>query len=134
MYQYLVTEHPLMKELMKEFLQKAVEGSLTKSWQQTRIVLLFKKGDPQLLKSWRPLSLVNRDAKLFTKLITYRIKYLTNVLINPYQTGFSPKRLISDNGWISHKVMAHLRNIAPQEPMVAVLLYQEKAYDRVQNT
>jgi hypothetical protein len=83
------------------------------------------------IPAWRPLSLINTDAKLFTNLITNRIKYLTNRPINPYQTGFVRKRLISDNGWISHTVMAHLRNIAPQEPMMAVLLDQEKAYDTV---
>lgn len=42
----MVTEHQLVKELMKKVLQQALEGSFSKSWQQTRMVLLFKKGDP----------------------------------------------------------------------------------------
>jgi hypothetical protein len=112
-------------------MQKAMKGTYPTSWQQTRMVLLFKKGDPLQLKNWRPLSLINNDAKLFTKLITNRIKNMTNKLINPYQTGFLPKRLISDNGWVSNTMMTHLRAEAPQKPAVAVLLDQEKAYDRV---
>ena len=39
------------------------------SWKLTKLVLLFKKGDPLLLKNWRPLSLINADAKLFTKIL-----------------------------------------------------------------
>ena len=95
------------------------------------MVLLFKKCDPLSLKNGRPLSLINTDAKLFTKMLTNRIKYITNRIINPYQSGFMPKRLISDNGWISHMVLAYLKHVAEKEPMVAVLLDQEKAYDRV---
>jgi hypothetical protein len=57
-------------------------------------------------------------------MITNRIKDVANRIINPYQSDFLPKRLISDNGWIWDTVMAHL-------PMVSVLLDQEKAYDRV---
>lgn len=68
---------------------------------------------------------------MFTKLITNRIKNINNKLINPYQTGFLPKRLISDNGWVSNTMMTHLRAEAPQKPAVTVLLDQEKAYDRV---
>ncbi|KAK4513207.1 uncharacterized protein ATC70_013002 [Mucor velutinosus] len=52
-------------------------------------------------------------------------------LINPYQTGFLPHRLISDNGWLNQLLMSHLRVVAPDLPQVAVLLDQEKAYDWV---
>jgi hypothetical protein len=95
------------------------------------MVLLFKKGDPQLLVNWRPLSLINSDAKLFTKLIANRMNKVLPKLINPYQTGFLPHRLISDNGWLNQLLLSHLRVIAPDLPQVAVLLDQEKAYDRV---
>ncbi|KAK4512210.1 uncharacterized protein ATC70_011801 [Mucor velutinosus] len=95
------------------------------------MVLLFKKGDPQLLVNWRPLSLINSDAKLFTKLIANRMNKVLPKLINPYQTGFLPHRLISDNGWLNQLLMSHLRVVAPDLPQVAVLLDQEKAYDRV---
>ena len=95
------------------------------------MVLLFKKGEPLSLKNWRPLSLINTDAKLFTKLLTNRIKDVANTLINQYQSGFLPNRLISDNGWITHTVMAHMKTVAPTLPMVSILLDQEKAYDRV---
>jgi hypothetical protein len=55
-------------------------------------------------------------------------------LINPYQTGFMPDRLISDNGWINQTFMANARDAAKNVPQVACLLDQEKAYDRVHPT
>ena len=77
------------------------DGEFPSSWKKTRMVLLFKKGDPELLQNWRPLSLINCDAKLFTKLIANRFNTVLPSLINPYQTGFMPSRLISDNGWLN---------------------------------
>lgn len=131
LYQHIMAESAETEALFLQVLREAWSGSFPPSWQQTRMVLLFKKGDPQLLKNWRPLSLINTDAKIFTKLITNRIKYIANRIINPYQTGFLPKRLISDNGWLTHTLMSHLKTVAPKNPHVAVLLDQEKAYDRV---
>ncbi|SAL96840.1 hypothetical protein, partial, partial [Absidia glauca] len=85
--------------LFRRVLDLALDGSFPHSWTSTRMILLFKKGDPELLKNWRPLSLINTDAKLFTKMITNRLNVHLPNMINPYQTGFMPKRLISDNGW-----------------------------------
>lgn len=72
---------------------------------KTRMVLLFKKGDPTLLSNWRPLSLINADAKLYTKLLANRFNLVLPSLINRYQTGFMPRRLISDNGWVNTTLM-----------------------------
>ncbi|OBZ81605.1 Transposon TX1 uncharacterized protein [Choanephora cucurbitarum] len=108
----------------------ALQFSYTSSWNFTRMVLLFKKGDPTLLQNWRPLSLINVDAKIFMKLLANRFNLVLSELINPHQTGFMPNRLISDNGWLNHTLMATLRASKSLSPQVAVLLDTEKAYDR----
>jgi endonuclease/exonuclease/phosphatase family metal-dependent hydrolase len=130
-YQYLATNSRPFLDLLVSVLGDAFSGVFPQSWQQTRMVLLYKKGDPQLLSNWRPLSLINSDAKLFTKLLANRFNEVLPGLINPYQTGFMPRRLISDNGWLNQLLMSHLRSVSPELPQVAVLLDQEKAYDRV---
>jgi hypothetical protein len=131
LYSYLFQSSLPFGDLLVSVLQDAFGGAFPSSWQQTRMVLLYKKGDPQLLANWRPLSLINSDAKLFTKLLANRFNRVLPKLINPYQTGFLPNRLISDNGWFNQLIMSHLRSVAPSLPSVAVLLDQEKAYDRV---
>ncbi|KAG2193800.1 hypothetical protein INT47_009942 [Mucor saturninus] len=130
-YKYLFKSSADFRTMLLGILNDALIGVFPSSWQQTRMVLLFKKGDPMLLKNWRPLSLINSDAKLFTKLLANRFNLVLPQLINPYQTGFMPNRLISDNGWLNQMFMAKARDVAPGTPHVAVLLDQEKAYDRV---
>jgi hypothetical protein len=129
-YYYLTKFRPFL-DLFVAILGDAFLGVFPQSWQQTRMVLLYKKGDPQLLSNWRPLSLINSDAKIFTKLLANRFNKVLPGLINPHQTGFMPHRLISDNGWLNQLLMSHLRSVSPELPQVAVLLDQEKAYDRV---
>ncbi|KAG0763724.1 hypothetical protein G6F62_011136 [Rhizopus arrhizus] len=79
----------------------------------------------------RSLSLINTDSKFFTKLLVNCFNKLLPQLINPYQTVFLPNKLVSDNGWWNQVLMENLQNVAPELPQVAVLLDQEKAYDRV---
>jgi hypothetical protein len=64
LYQHVMAESEETESLFLQVLSEAWTGSFPPSWQQTRMVLLFKKGDPQLLKNWRPLSLINTDAKI----------------------------------------------------------------------
>ncbi|KAG2191895.1 hypothetical protein INT47_005342, partial [Mucor saturninus] len=130
-YKYLFKSSADFRTMLLGILNDALIGEFPTSWQQTRMVLLFKKGDPMLLKNWRPLSLINSDAKLFTKLLANRLNTVLPQLINPYQTGFMPNRLISDNGWLNQMFMANARDVAPGIPQVAVLLDQEKTYDRI---
>jgi hypothetical protein len=47
------------------------------------MVLIYKKGDPQLLANWRCLSLINSDAKLLTKLLANRFIRVLPKLVNP---------------------------------------------------
>ncbi|KAK4519253.1 uncharacterized protein ATC70_009485 [Mucor velutinosus] len=96
-YRYLAAKFPPVLRLLQQLLTEALHGLFPASWMQTRMVLLFKKGDPELLENWRPLSLINSDAKLFTKLLANRFQKVLSQLITPYQTGFMPHRLISDN-------------------------------------
>jgi hypothetical protein len=119
--------------LFRRVLDLALDGRFPHSWTSTRMILLFKKGDPELLKNWRPLSLINTDAKLFTKMIANRLNVHLPNMINPYQTGFMPGRLISDNGWVTTAIMQHYQQLDHKEqiPAVAACFDQEKAYDRV---
>ncbi|CDH60003.1 hypothetical protein RO3G_01473 [Lichtheimia corymbifera JMRC:FSU:9682] len=130
-YKHLLPRSPRLRHLLLIIIRQAMEGIFPQSWSHTRMVLLFKKGDPELLRNWRPLSLINMDAKLFTKMLANRFNQVLPKLINPYQTGFMPHRLISDNGWINQVLMHNQRTACPMDPTVAVFLDQEKAYDRV---
>ncbi|KAG1413688.1 hypothetical protein G6F59_010608 [Rhizopus arrhizus] len=53
------------------------------------------------LKNWRPISLINTDAKVFTRLLNARLMPHLNRLISLQQLGFMPGRFIGENGYWS---------------------------------
>ena len=84
--------------LIKSYHAAFEKGELTVSQRQAIITLLEKPGkDRQLLKNWRPISLLNLDYKILSKTLSLRIqKYLPN-LIHENQSGFVEGRYIGDS-------------------------------------
>jgi Reverse transcriptase (RNA-dependent DNA polymerase)/zinc-binding in reverse transcriptase/Endonuclease/Exonuclease/phosphatase family len=122
--------HPEIRDLFLDVVNEALEqGVFPDTWHETIMILLFKKGDASNLANWRPLSLINSDAKLFTKLLTNRLRPLLPQLIHPSQTGFMKGRFIADNGLVLSTVMDHCK--AEEEKQIGIMLDFEKAYDRV---
>ena len=73
------------------------EGELTASQKQAIITLIQKPGkDATLIKSWRPISLLNVDLKLLSKILAKRIQDSLSRLIGPEQNAFVQHRYIGD--------------------------------------
>ena len=49
------------------------------------------------LSNWRPISLINVDYKIASKVIANRIKSVLQTIINETQTGFMKGRYIGEN-------------------------------------
>ncbi|OAQ35437.1 hypothetical protein K457DRAFT_1763526, partial [Linnemannia elongata AG-77] len=65
-----ILKTPWIRHLLVDILNDALlESTFPQSWQHTVMILLYKKGEASHLSNWRPLSLINCDAKVFTKLI-----------------------------------------------------------------
>ena len=62
------------------------------------ISLIPKKGkDKTILENLRPISLLNVDYKILTKVVANRIEKTKPILINPDQTGYVKSRYIGEN-------------------------------------
>ena len=61
-------------------------------WKKGNVVPVFKKGDKQILKNYRPISLLPVCGKIFEKLIFNEMFkfFIENDLISPNQSGFKP--------------------------------------------
>jgi len=129
LYEFLLTHDRLAALLCRLMNAALLEAKIPDSWQQTCMILLYKKGSASELGNWRPLSLINTDAKLFTKLITLRLQRHMDKLIGPTQTGFVPGRLIADNGLVMQSFLEHCKRTNTKG--AGILFDQEKAYDRV---
>ena len=61
-------------------------------WKLANVIPIFKKGDKQLIKNYRPISLLPICGKMFEKIIFYNLyNHLNgNNLITKIQSGFRP--------------------------------------------
>jgi hypothetical protein len=104
------------------------KGILPTSQRQATITLNEKKGkDRSQIKNWRPISLLNCDYKIFSKLLSNRLKKYLPYLIHENQTGYVKHRLISD----SIRTVQDIMNYTLQNnlPGMMLLIDYEKAYD-----
>lgn len=60
---------------------------------EAMIVVVLKSGkDPEQCASYRPISLLNVDPKLLTKMLARRLNTVITAFSTPDQTGFMPGR------------------------------------------
>ncbi|CEP09196.1 hypothetical protein, partial, partial [Parasitella parasitica] len=126
----IVTHHPACREIALATFNNALTSSnLPSSWLESCIVLLPQKDPRELLQTWRPISLINTDPKVFTPIPSGRMIDQASTLINPFQTEFVRDWYIADNGLLMKLVMEHAHNTGSSS--IGLLLDQEMAYDRV---
>ena len=74
------------------------EGQLSSSQRQAVIVLIEKNDkDKRFLKNWRPISLIDVDAKIASKAIALRIRKIIGNLVHCDQTAYVCKRNIGES-------------------------------------
>ena len=85
---------------------------MTTSPRQAIITLIDKKGkDRSYLENWRPISLVNVDAKIASKVIANRIKCCLPDIVHHNQSGFIKDRFIGETARsILHIMTDHTEN------------------------
>lgn len=106
-------------------------GSFTRQSNTALISLLLKKDkDPSDCASYRPLSLLNTDIKIFAKVLACRLRNRMTLLCHCDQTGFIRTRIASDNT----RRLLHLINYASSidSPAAALSLDALKAFDRLE--
>lgn len=97
---------------------------------RAHIVVIPKEGkDHAQCKNYRPISLLNVDLKIFTRILATRLQSLLQNVIHPDQVGFMPTKEAKDNTIRALAIihMAHSRNI----PLCLLSSDAEKAFDRV---
>jgi hypothetical protein len=79
---HLIIPHPDCRALVTQVYNDTINLAIfPKSWQETCIILIPKKGDLADLTNWRPISLINTDCKVFTRLLNARVIKVASSLI-----------------------------------------------------
>lgn len=61
-------------------------GVSTDSQRESLLHLLYKKDDKRLAENWRPISLLNTDFQLLSKVITEPLKHAMSSIVHSDQT------------------------------------------------
>ena len=109
-----------------------VLGEMSSSQKQAVITLIDKKSkDIMFLENWRPISSINVDSKIATKVIANRIKNVFPGIIHSNQSGFMKGRFIGETGRSILDINAHTE--ALKLPGVLLFIDFEKAFDSIEN-
>ena len=93
--------------------------------------LLYKKGDTAEIGNYCPITVLNTDYKIMTRVLTMRLTKIVPNLIHHDQAGFMKGRRIEDQTELVRLMINQCE--ANEQNGVIVCLDQEKAYDKVQH-
>ena len=109
------------------------QGQLLNSQRQAMITLIEKKGkDKRYLKNWRPISLINVDAKIASKALAFRIRKVITNLIHSDQTAYVKGRYIRESVRLISDILEYTEN-----KVIEAILFSadfEKAFDSIDHT
>lgn len=91
--------------------------------------MIYKKGDKELIKNWRPITLLNSDYKIYAKLLANRMKQSISSIIEEDQTCAVPGRVITESLLLVRDIIWDVGD--RRQRMALTTLDFEKAYDRV---
>ena len=96
-----------IKSSLSDSIKKSfISGELSTSQKQAVMKLIEKKDrDKQLINNWRPISLLNIDTKLISKVIAIRLKKILNNLISENQIAYLIHRFISEGSWLISDIL-----------------------------
>ena len=92
---------------------------------------IYKKKDQTDISNYRPITLLNTDYKLLTKVLAIQLMEHITTLTHEDQAGFIPKRSIYDHIRLAKAIITYAD--ITEEDGTIVALDQEKAYDKIRH-
>ena len=107
------------------------KGEMSNTQKQAVITLIEKKGkDRCFIENWRPISLLNVDAKIMSKVIATRIKNVLPNIIHHNQSGYVKDRYIGETVRSIYDVMDFTDRENISGPLIFINF--QKAFDSLE--
>ena len=114
----LINETRHTKKLPKHFL----EGDIS---------MLYKKDARDDPRHYRPITLLNTDYKIFTRILARRMGTMVHQFVSECQKGFVPDTFIGEASMLMRMIEAYINEDEDNRQGAFLFLDMEKAFDRV---
>ena len=100
-------------------------------WKLANVTPIFKKGAKQLVKNYRPISLIDTLSKILEKIIKTKLYKWAEInnKINPEQAGFRENKSTNDKIFELTQMAMQAKN--RKHYTAAIFLDVEKAFDKI---
>ena len=114
------------------FVIREIENDNCLCYSQYRgiISLLYKQGDRDDIKNWRPITLLNLDYKIIAKVYAERLKKVLPSVIHTDQKAFLTGRQITESVRLIQDIIETAD--LDDEPGAIIFVDQQKAFDRIE--